>query len=70
MKASIGRVLNSTQDAAEYGKKPNAKATIAEAEALSRMNMIPAMAVARFAVLLAVAAFITSVIALVVTVVR
>ena len=70
MKAHIGRIPNTKQESAEYGKKLDAKATIAESKALAESAAIPAIIVARFAVLLSVVACGVALVALAVALVR
>lgn len=67
MKPAIGRLPNTKQDSAEYGKKLDAKATIAESKALAEAAAVPAIIVARFAVLVAFIAVAIAVLALIVT---
>ena len=70
MRTEIGRIPHTKQVSAEYGKKLNAKATVAEAKALGETAAIPAIMVARFAVFVSFVSFAVSCLTLWIVIVR
>ena len=70
MKPSIGHVPGTRQESVEYAKKATAKCTVEEAKALADAAGNTAVLVSRFALLIAGAGVVLSLVALAVAVLR